>query len=123
MKQCIVCGTQEVKNPNKDWHKGPTCKKCYGRKKARENYASDPEKIKAKNKKWVNANKQQVNSINRIWISKNLDKVKFYNDNAKQYKAAYYQNNKDKYQKMHAEYFQLNKKQIITKKSFEEKSV
>lgn len=114
MKQCIICKTSEVKNPNKDWHKGPTCKRCYGREKAREIYKNNPEKIKLKNKVWAKANKGLIREINKVWVKNNPDKLKIYNENAKEYKAEYYKTNKEKYKKLHAEYYQQNKLKIIS---------
>lgn len=117
MKQCKICNTTFVKNPNKDWHKGPMCKRCYGRNKAKEIYNLDPEKILLKNKRWRNNNKEKVHSLNKEWFLKNSHKIKIYNDNAKQYKAVYYQAHKEKYKEKHAQYYQLNKKAITTKSS------
>ena len=115
MKQCTICATMTVKNPLKDWHKGPTCKRCYGRNKAKDNFKLNPEKINLKNKKWRDKNKVKVSSINKEWFSKNHHKVKIYNDNAKQYKADYYKAHKEEYREKHVRYYQLNKEEIINK--------
>jgi hypothetical protein len=113
MKQCIICGTDKVNNPAKDWHKGPKCKRCYGREKAKENYLQNPEKVKSKNKKWVMQNKDLVKTINSQWACKNPEKIKSYNKRAKPYKANFYLKNKEKYKQKHADYYQLNKEKII----------
>lgn len=114
MKQCLICKTTNVKNPNKDWHKGPTCKRCYGRQKARENYKNNPEKIKLKNKVWSQSNKEIIREINKTWLQANSDKSKIYNDRAKQYKAEFYQKYKEKYKALHARYYQENKSKIVS---------
>lgn len=122
MKQCIVCQTAEVKNPLKDWHKGPTCKRCYSRIKSREKYIANPEKIKLRNKKWQASNKELIREINKAWSKNNKDKLKEYSIKAKKYKAVYYKANKEKLQKAHAEYYQQNKKNLVSKNLLKRRS-
>lgn len=76
------------------------CTKAYDAMRAQEN----PEKMRAKNRKWARENREKVNARNRRWQQENAAKVKtakakYHKENAekiKTYKAKYRQKNAER---------------------------
>jgi hypothetical protein len=65
MKQCIKCDSKETAK----WYSGPVCRSCY-RKTLYQN-PSEKTKVKLKNKKWRDANKEYCFQKNKEWKESN----------------------------------------------------
>lgn len=86
-KVCIVCGTSTVKNPAKDWFKGPKCSSCYKKEKYKENPQADMER-------------RRQNYTSNI-------------DREKEWRKQYYIDNKLEIDKRHKEYYKTNKEKVL----------
>lgn len=66
MKQCIECNTTTVKKPNKHWFAGPTCDRCYRRKK----YNEVDSKKKKYEREYRLKNKDAINKKTAIYVNR-----------------------------------------------------
>jgi hypothetical protein len=84
VKKCIQCDRTEVPNPAKNWHAGPTCCYCYGKKYRKTHRAEirstidawrqdNLEQHKASEKQWRKDNKDQKDATDKAWQEANKE--------------------------------------------------
>jgi hypothetical protein len=71
VKACITCGSTEVKNPNKCWHAGPTCNRCYSKRYRNNN----KDEVRSSIDEWRAKNKQKHQQNEREYKQRNKDKI------------------------------------------------